>query len=627
MFQVQFSGDVDRQQATPRALRLPSSSLHTKFKVIAGSNHGSKSSASKSSGSVDAAANVPYVPSTYCQEGFLSGAFGRVMKVIGAVVSSNRTGTAGGWKGSRSVLVSAPEGGGKSYFVSEVRRAFRGSVGAGNMQIVQLSGSGSGLRSGMSDASRTRSAPTRSGRGGLEESSFTYQQHNRGGVRKYLRVLIQLLQGQGGAEMIDSLSSTESASSPLRVLVIIDDLDAILAAAASSSSVDEDLTTATVGSGSSTTLEAAYYLGKLLYAIKMTALDTAHSPDHVQDQVVVVGCTRLAVNALPRSHQGAPEFESVVALPRPAKADRQQLLVGMLSALEGRAGLEDIRGVDEEGVAVDVSAGRDGADADDDTAPGAGAGAGVAQEVVGGSGARDVIEVWAERMAGLTAGYLPGDLQQVVRRAVNTHMGRVSMSGGGSGGTGGSSKGSALGGSDAARVAEGGFMWRSMLAVIASQPPRQLQRLSSIVAGVGGGASSTDGLRGRLCWDDFGGYEEVKTVLKRLLKLSRGGPTPAVPTLPPVPLGSTGASTEGAHDDSDACGALRLAQPPTPTLVPASASNLAPTLRGYLKVSSDRVRGVVFHGPPGCGKSFLARIVAAEVSEKHVVDNNKVSIM
>lgn len=159
------------------------------------------------------------------------------------------------------------------------------------------------------------------------------------------------------------------------------------------------------------------------------------------------------------------------------------------------------------------------------------------------------------------------------------------------------------------------FSWRSMLAVVASLPPKQLQKLDSLTTiGSAGGES--------LSWDDFCGYEDVKVVLKRLLKLSgiqrreddtvvEGGAKPPV----------SGGSMTSISDMSNSSATTVTSQAP-PRLFPVNdicikislqKNQCAATLRESLQVSSDKVRGIVLHGPSGCGKSFLARIIAAEV--------------
>jgi hypothetical protein len=329
-------------------------------------------------------------------------------------------------------------------------------------------------------------------------------------------------------------------------VLVIDDVDPLLAAATGTDD-DTDALAAVggAGRGDAATALAAYHLRQLLAALKATW--GTPSSDH--DGVVVVAATRLAPHALPRAHQGAPEFETVVCLPRPGRADRAHMLTGMLAgAVDGGLVLGHV---------------------DDD-----GAGPGEGSHAPAGAAAAEA-SAWAAHLATLTAGYLPGDLQAIVARAVKTHFGQLALAGR-------APVGSEVATTTTAGESPAAFAWRSMLAVVASHPPRQLRRLASIVAGVGeASAGSDNGVR--LTWDDFGGYSGVKRDLQRLLRLSDGDATTATAS---VAIGGGG-------------GVWPVGRP---------------TLLQYLRVSGDRVRGVVLHGPPGCGKSYLARVVASEVS-------------
>jgi DNA replication protein DnaC len=139
-----------------------------------------------------------------------------------------------------------------------------------------------------------------------------------------------------------------------------------------------------------------------------------------------------------------------------------------------------------------------------------------------------------------------------------------------------------------------------------------------------------------LSWDDFCGYEEIRITLKRLLKLStihrrdnvsvEGG----ISIIDSIASDSPSVRTSSVHTSSARTSSVRTEASKVMTITGTSqntkkASTLlndikssqknecTMTLRESLKVSSDKVRGIVLYGPSGCGKSFLARIIAAEV--------------
>jgi hypothetical protein len=163
----------------------------------------------------------------------------------------------------------------------------------------------------------------------------------------------------------------------------------------------------------------------------------------------------------------------------------------------------------------------------------------------------DAVAQWAKRLAGLTAGDLPGDLQAVVQRIGLLHRGRQ-----------------ALTTSDANDV--GSAAWSCALEAVVAVVPRQLQELD---------VQSGGGSEERLSWADFAGYEEIVADLQRRL-----------------------ASVQRKLlQDSESSGVL------------AEAEGSAPVSEPRKTLQASALRGIVIHGPTGCGKTLLASVVAAEV--------------
>ena len=498
-----------------------------------------------------------YQPSYYCLHGFFSTIYRRITTICNAAVLRIPNSSDDSWKGVRSMLISASEGAGKSSLLLEIQQCLRAAVSTsgqeGNIgvQFVCLSGKGIELRSDRTERLFSNS--------NQEDIQTTITQstsiRRRMKIRENLQILMQLLipQESSNEGYATSISITNaSITTPLRMIVIIDDVDSILAANGSTSLEDE-----AAGDASrkgTVCLRAAYHLRQLLHDLSIQkSHDMSTSTNEPHDQIIVIGATRMAINILPRSHQGAPEFELILNLTRPSRLDREHLIFHMLQALNTQWELEELE--DDVSDVGHVSVSKDDKSSN--------------------------MHVWACRMAGLTAGYLPGDLGQVMRRAINTYLGQVSM-------TNHSVPKTMSGSMVEILQTRRCLSWRSMLVVIASQPPRQLQQLSSIVAGVGG----SDGAKTNLTWDDFGGYDEIKQTLQRLINSSKISNT------------RLKSSQQVVHDQHDEKSTSNRA-----------IDGTSLTLQSYLKITTSSMRGIVFHGQPGCGKSFLARIVAAEVSK------------
>jgi SpoVK/Ycf46/Vps4 family AAA+-type ATPase len=97
-----------------------------------------------------------------------------------------------------------------------------------------------------------------------------------------------------------------------------------------------------------------------------------------------------------------------------------------------------------------------------------------------------------------------------------------------------------------------GLDWSKVLSAVSSMPPKQLQALD-MLSGNGFGLGSSGDVKS-LCWDDFAGYDEIK---KKLIKILCSKKTSKI-----------------------------------------QISNLP--------------SGILLHGPAGCGKTYLAKVIAAE---------------
>ena len=549
MFHVQFIGN-NNENTSVRHLLQVAPLLSKKLTVIIPNTE------TKVNGVI--VDNSPeYQPSYYCLHGFFSTIYRRITTICNAAVLRRPNSSEDLWKGVCSMLISASEGAGKSSLLLEIHQGLQAAVrmsgqeGNAAVQFVCLSGKGIELRSDRYEPLRSNSNQDDMKTTSPFQSTSV---RRRLKIRENLHLLMQLLQPQESQNEghPSSISMTEvSTTTSLRMIVIIDDLDNILAANGGTSLEDEAAGDA--ARRGTVCLRAAYHLRQLLHDLSIQKSHDILTRTNEHDQIVVIGATRMAINMLPRSHQGAPEFELTLNLIRPARLDREHLILHMLEAVNTQWVLEEL---------------------DDDTSD-------VGHADVLKHEKYSNVHVWACRMAGLTAGYLPGDLGQVMRRAINTYLGQMSMAN------------LSVPQTTSDRTVENALMrppclsWRSMLAVIASQPPRQLQQLSSIVAGVGG----SDGARTNLTWDDFGGYDDIKQSLQRLInssKISNTRPTSSQQTV--------------------------LVQHEVNTGSNVAIDSKQLTLQGYLKITTSSMRGIVFHGQPGCGKSFLARIVAAEVS-------------
>ena len=157
------------------------------------------------------------------------------------------------------------------------------------------------------------------------------------------------------------------------------------------------------------------------------------------------------------------------------------------------------------------------------------------------------------------------------------------------------------------------FNWKSMLSMIASVPPKQLQQLDSIVHTTGEGGDTE-----MLSWDNFCGYKDVKKQLRKLLGVSShrvegqrimdaenefNADKNEINNCS-VLEGSSFLPVQSCSQEVVVCDGNHPS-----TVMQKTSLSLLQTMQ----MASNKVKGIVLYGPSGCGKSFLAKIIAAEV--------------
>jgi SpoVK/Ycf46/Vps4 family AAA+-type ATPase len=379
-------------------------------------------------------------------------------------------------------MVSAPEGGGKSTFLRTVANLLHDEYAADSgLEVICASCADVSEKYAADLCSEVHAAAV------VHEGGE--QQTEEGLLETYIDRTRRLLG-------VDGSRGTKSGCSKKRVVLVLDDLDCIFDQY--SNRRDDDLPYMRTDH----LRVFGHHLGGLV-----RWLSSAQN----QSQVVVLGATRRGATQLLRAHTGCPEFERCVELGSPSAAERTSIIDHLLRA----AGIE-LKPLElTQTTAV--------------------------KEVVE---AADPVAQWASRVAGLTAGYLPGDLHAVVQRIGLLHRGRQALS---------------LS-SDISSAAA----WSCALEAVVAIVPRQLQELD---------VQSGGGTGERRSWADFVGYDEIVADLQRRLasvhrKLLQG-------------------------DDNSS----------------ASAASGRKTLQ------ASTLRGIVIHGPTGCGKTLLASVVAAEVHQ------------
>jgi DNA polymerase III delta prime subunit len=474
----------------------------------------------------------------------------------------------------KSLLLAAPPGGGKTRLLHRVAGALSSTLACDGEELVVVSCSCTKLSS--------RAAAT-----DIVHNS-SHDGWHMGGGKESATILVALL--NDCLQMFDiSDSVKQQALSVVRgkcngviappLLLVIDDMEALFKLYPGSS-MEEDTSGGGGGDGNASALRSCgFCISKLLSYLAVV--------EHSSERLFVLGATSFSPSQLPRAHTGCPEYEKCVELPSPTYSDRVSLLSGMLR---------------EEGVLLgEVS--RAAATAGDAqvglTALG--------KQVQGGDreterGRR--LSQWADQLAGLTAGFLPGDLQLVIRRMQLLHQGKLAA---GSHGFANTSAAVAVAAAEAlSSTAEAGMgtgtvmAWSTALDAVSAIVPRQLRDL-----GLGGSSSMGTSGHERLGWRDFAGYPEiVRDLQRRLSHFQESRENGAEEEL--ADSGTERAGKEGP----DISGGMIMRE--------GTQNENVVSQQPPLFFKPVPMRGMVIHGPSGCGKTLLASVVTSEVGEDNV---------
>ena len=339
--------------------------------------------------------------------------------------------------------------------------------------------------------------------------------------------------------------------------------------------IDSSVRLPTGGSSSTSVASAAYALRQLLRDINDNNHSSPFNERRRRTRLFIIGTTRISPSDLPRSHTGAPEFETIISLPRPSFEDRKQIIMGLLA--EKITILEDLLTVDsfdakegrelegegivgreeeEEGESIlknkdHLHSNYDISTVNDNTTDNSTTNPNDSRNTIDNRQSRSCqsihtnddkwwshnnLQVWSNKLAILTAGFLPGDLLRIIKRAGYIYVGqrasastltiqlKANSNSYNSTTTNVSREFSNINSNNTHR--EVVLTWRFMLSAVASLPPAQLQKLNKITSGLGGGGGGTMSLSSSaqggepLTWNYFGGYGEVKTKLKKLLNMN-----------------------------------------------------------------------------------------------------------
>lgn len=116
------------------------------------------------------------------------------------------------------------------------------------------------------------------------------------------------------------------------LILIIDDWDSLFQTFIDAKSLESGNT---ISAPNDSLKIISYYLFKLLTLIKESNCDYP---------ILVIGATRFALTQLPRSSEGAPEFEHVVPLAKASIADRQMISLNYLKELVNDLSITEIDG-------------------------------------------------------------------------------------------------------------------------------------------------------------------------------------------------------------------------------------------------------------------------------------------
>ena len=188
------------------------------------------------------------------------------------------------WNGVRSLLICAPEGGGKTFLLGEIEQSLRilrenpDLRSDSEFVILKLSAKNCGNQL-LSPAS-------------VPSSSHDVKSEDRNVLRPYLYHVLQSMNTSQISPIIEGILKSEN---PVKMVLLIDDLDILFLPFMRDDGEGDDQMN--VNDKDVPSVRAAYLLRQLLSAIAV--------PEHRFDQIIVIGATRLPPSSLPRSHTGA----------------------------------------------------------------------------------------------------------------------------------------------------------------------------------------------------------------------------------------------------------------------------------------------------------------------------------
>lgn len=142
--------------------------------------------------------------------------------------------------------------------------------------------------------------------------------------------------------------------------------------------------------------------------------------------------------------------------------------------------------------------------------------------------------------------------------------------------------------------------WRTLLQALSAQVPTQLRGVSA--GAVQGSVRACDD--GRVSWEAFGGYKEQRVRLQEMLRL--------------LHLSAMMTSSSDSTGDDTFLESVRRSITTTTTTTEAMVEQqqhhpVEDDVDRFYRFGIVPPRGMVIYGPHGCGKSYLASIIAAEV--------------
>jgi energy-coupling factor transporter ATP-binding protein EcfA2 len=414
------------------------------------------------SDSLDAVA-VPHFPQPVVPP-FLEAGYARTHAMCASSFCSD---TAHLWRGPHAALVLGPVGSGKSTLLdllaTGLQRLRASSNGSSNaMHVVRVSGNNIG-----SDM----------------PNNFAVRGTSGGAIAAVSQLLAAVAHVatplcRTSREALDSLNSWErqvsnystsesvSVSEFPSLLLAVEDIDDILR---SDSSHGDD--------GASHSDALTYFQNSLTQLLCILT-----RPDFSYPVCVVVS-TSLTESEVSTRFMGPPGFEVVVSIPPPSACDRRDIIASILQTVTSKHSSQRVDAYDLGDIPASFVSGSDWA---------------VTVIPEGITGSQYLLQVWSRRCADMTAGFLPGDLQSLLRRAVTIREGKIASS--------------PL--ECSLRVIE----WADFLSALATTTPRQLMNLHSGDAEAGATSGIiVEGRNSLMQWSHFAGYESAKITVRSII--------------------------------------------------------------------------------------------------------------